>query len=146
MVKYSTALREGLAVVGSMRSLLSGFYIRIYTGTVPATADASLGSAVLLNEISSGGVGDELTLEPTAPGGLLTKSASQNWTGKTLLGGTPSFFRIELASDTGNQTTTEVRIQGSCGSLGNDLVITQLPLVTDEPQAFELFQMAIPEQ
>ena len=146
MVKYSTAIREGLAIVGPMRTLLDAFYIRVYSGTIPASADASLASAVLMLEVSVGGMGDPLTLEPTAPGGLLTKSASENWTGNVIVGGTPSFFRIEKDTDTGNQSTTEIRIQGSCGSLGNDLVITALPLVESTPQAFELFQMAIPEQ
>lgn len=146
MVKYSTGLREGLAVTSSMRGLLSGFFIRIYSGPVPLSADSELGSAVLMNEISAGGTGTELTLEPTAPGGLLSKSAAENWTGNSLVGGTPSFFRLVLASDTGNASNTEVRIQGSSGGLGNDLVITQLPLVVGEPQAFELFQMALPEQ
>jgi len=146
MVKYSTATREGLAVVGALRTLLNEFYIRVYSGTIPASADSSLGQAVLMLEVSVGGMGDPLTLEPSAPGGLLTKSAAENWTGNVLVGGTPSFFRIEKDTDTGNQSTTEIRIQGSCGPLGSDLMLTALPLVAATPQAFELFQMAIPEQ
>lgn len=146
MVKYSTGIRVGLAVTGSMRSLLNGFFIRVYSGTIPSSADAAIGGATLMLEISAGGTGTELTLEPTAPGGLLSKAVAENWTGNVLVGGTPSFFRIVKAADTGNASTTEVRIQGSCGGLGNDLVITALPLVAAAPQAFELFQMAIPEQ
>jgi hypothetical protein len=145
-LKYSTALREGLAVGGSLRSLINNSLVRIYSGTIPANADAALGSAVLLNQISAGGTGTPLTFEPTAPGGLLRKSVAENWTGNNVAGGTPSFFRLVLPADTGNASATEVRIQGTCGGLGNDLVITELPLVEAAPQSFELFQLAIPEQ
>lgn len=145
-LKYSTGLREGLAISGSLRSLINGCLVRIYTGATPASADAALGSAVLLNKISAGGTGDPLTFEPTAPAGLLRKTVAENWTGNNLADGTPTFFRLVLPSDTGDQSTTQVRIQGSCGGLGNDLVITELPLTEGAPQSFDLFQLAIPEQ
>lgn len=145
MVKYSTGLRQQLAVVAPMRTILDAFLLRVYSGTVPASADASLGGATLMLEVSAGGTGTPLTLEPTAPGGLLSKSVAENWTGNVLVAGTPSFFRIVKVADTGNASTTEPRIQGSAGSLGNDLVMTVLPLVASAPQTFELFQMALPE-
>lgn len=145
-LKYSTGLREGLAITGPLRSLINNCLVRIYSGAVPINADASLGGALLLNEISAGGTGDPLTFEPTAPAGLLRKSVAENWTGNNLSDGTPTFFRLVLPSDTGDQSTTQVRIQGSCGGLGNDLVITELPLEESAPQSFDLFQLAIPEQ
>ena len=145
-LKYSTALREGLAVTGPLRTLINNCVVRIYSGAVPVNADAALGSAILLNEISAGGVGTPLTFEAAAPGGLLRKTVAENWTGNNIAGGTPTFFRLVLPADTGAASTTEVRIQGSAGALGSDLVITELPLVESAPQSFELFQLAIPEQ
>lgn len=145
-LKFSTGLRQGLAVSGSLRSLLNQGLLRIYSGTVPTNADAALGSAVLLNEISAGGTGTTLTFEAAAPGGVLTKSAAENWTGNNLESGTPSFFRFVQPTDTGNASTTEVRLQGTCGPIGNDLMITQLPLVASQPLTLELFQLAIPEE
>lgn len=146
MLKISTAVRQQLAVSGSLRDILNNGLIRIYSGPVPASADAALGSAVLLCEISAGGDGTPLTFEETAPNGTLSKSASEVWTGTTLQTGTPSFFRYVLATDTGGASTTEPRIQGSVGGVGSDMVITSLPMIQGNPQAFELFQLTVPEQ
>lgn len=145
-LKYSTALRQGLAVSGSLRSLLNGGLLRIYAGTVPASADSDLGTAVLLNEMSAGGTGTPLTFEETAPSGVLTKSIVENWTGNNVADGTPSFFRFIQPADTGTASTSEVRLQGTCGAVGNDLIITQLPLSSGQPLTLELFQLTVPEQ
>jgi len=147
VLKLSTALREGLAASSDMRTLLNECFINIYSGPVPPSADSELPpSAVLLNTISVGGMGDPLTLEPDAPGGVITKSVAENWTGNNVADGTPTFFRLVKATDTGSATTTEVRIQGSAGGVGNDMVITELPLVEDAPLSFDFFQLVIPEQ
>lgn len=145
-IKFSTGLRVGLAVTGPLRTLINQSFVRIYSGPIPPSADSALGSAVLMTEISAGGTGTPLTFEPTAPNGVIQKTVSENWTGNNLVGGDPSFFRVVLPSDTGNASTSEIRIQGTCGGLGNDMVITELPLVADAPQSFDLFQLAIPEQ
>lgn len=146
MIKLSTGLRQALAITGSLKAALDSGYVRLYSGAVPASADAALGAAVLLNEISAGGGGTVLTFEATAPGGVLSKAAAENWTGNNLAGGTPTFFRYVLAADAGDASTTAVRIQGSAGALGSDMYISTLPLVAAAPQSFSLFQLAIPEQ
>ena len=144
-VKLSTGLRQGVAITGSLKNLLDNGFIRIYSGTEPASADASIGSAVLMNEISAGGTGTPVTWEATAPGGVLSKSVAENWTGNIIEGGNPVFFRYVLSSDTGDASSTAVRIQGSAGVLGKDLFIAELPMVTGQPQSFSLFQIALPE-
>lgn len=145
-IKFSTALREGLAAAGSLRSLINECEVRIYAGSVPVSADAGLGSAVLLNVITAGGTGTPLTFEASAPNGVLTKSVAENWTGNNLADGTPTFFRLVKPGDTGGTSNTDVRMQGTAGTVGNDMVITELPLITGAPQAFDFFQLAIPEQ
>lgn len=146
MIKLSTGLRTALATTQSLRAALNGGFIRMYTGAVPASADASLGSAVLINEISAGGSGSPLTLELTAPSGVVTKSVGEVWTGSNLANGTPTFFRYVLDGDVGDASTTAVRFQGSVGGPGADLIISALPLVSGAPQTFDVFQLAIPEQ
>lgn len=146
MIKLSTGLREAIAAQESLRDALNGGFIHLYTGAVPASADADLGSAVLINTISGGGNGDPLELEPTAPGGVVAKSVSQNWTGNNLADGTPTFFRYVLAGDAGDASTSAIRFQGTVGGPGADMVISSLPLVNGAPQTFDLFQLVIPEQ
>lgn len=146
MIKLSTALREAIAVTGSLRSALNNGYLRLYSGAVPASADAALGSATLLNEITVGGLGTALTLEPTAPDGVVTKSAAETWVGLNLVAGTPTFFRWVLAADAGDLSTTAVRLQGTAGVLGSDMFIAALPLVEGAPQSVAVFQLTVPEQ
>lgn len=146
MIKQSTGMRVSLAVTGSLKATLDGGLLRVYSGTVPANADAALGGAVLLNEISAGGTGTVLTFEATAPLGVLKKAAAENWTGNNLVAGPPSFFRYVLAGDAGDASATAVRFQGSAGALGNDMFISSLPLVQGQPLAFQQFELAMPEQ
>lgn len=146
MIKLSTGLRVALAITGSLKETLDGGFLRLYSGTVPASADAALGGAVLLNEISAGGTGTPLTFEATAPAGVLSKSIAENWTGNNVLDGTPTFFRYVLSGDAGDASTSAVRFQGTAGPLGSDMFISSLPLVSGAPQSFALFQLTIPEQ
>lgn len=146
MIKLSTGLRVALAVGDDLKATLDGGLVRIYSGSVPANADAALGSAVLMCEISVGGDGTPVTWEATAPLGVLRKTVSENWTGNNVADGNPTFFRYVLDGDAGDASATAVRFQGSAGALGSDMYIAELPLVTGQPQSFSLFQLAIPEQ
>lgn len=146
MIKLSTGYRQSVALTSSIKATLDGGLVRIYSGAVPPSADASLGAAVLLCEISAGGTGDLLTWEDTAPGGVLSKSVAQNWTGNVVAGGDPTFFRYVKGGDAGDASASAVRFQGSAGILGSDMYIRLLPLVVDTPQSFAVFQLALPEQ
>lgn len=145
-VKLSTGLRQGMAITNSLKALLDNGFVRIYSGPVPASADAALGAAVLMNEISAGGTGTPVTWEPTAPGGVMSKAVAENWTGNIIVGGDPTFFRYVLSGDAGDASSSAVRIQGTAGVLGSDMFISELPMVAATPQSFSLFQIAIPEQ
>ena len=146
MIKLSTGLRIALAVTGSLKSALDGGFVRIYSGAVPASADAALGGATLLNETSVGGDGTPLTFESAAPFGVLKKAVAENWTGNNLGGGTPTFFRYVLDGDIGDASSSAVRFQGTAGPLGSDMFISTLPLVSGQPQSFAQFELTIPEQ
>lgn len=146
MIKLSTGLRQALAITGSLKETLDGGLVRIYSGAIPASADAALGGAVLLNEISAGGSGTPVTFEATAPGGILVKNVAETWVGTNAADGTPTFFRYVLSGDAGDASASAVRFQGSAGVLGSDMFIATLPLVNGQPLSFELFQLAIPEQ
>lgn len=146
MIKLSTAVRQAIAVGSSLKAALDNGLIKIYSGAVPASADAALGGATLLCTISAGGTGTPLTFAATAPGGVLSKAAAENWTGNNVAGGTPTFFRYALAADDGSASATAMRIQGTAGALGSDMFISTLPMVNAAPQSFQLFQLAVPEQ
>ena len=118
-MKLSTGLRNGLLVTGSLESLMASGKIKIYSGTVPATADDALGSATLLCTIDRSGSG--INLDTTATNGTILKLGSETWSGVNAASGTGTFFRHATASDTGVSSTTEVRIQGTFGIAGCDM-------------------------
>lgn len=110
--KFSTEVRRQQCVVGSLKSILDGSVIRIYSGPVPASADSGLAGNTLLCEITADG-GAGLTFESASTGAELIKSLSETWQGTVVANGVATFFRMVKAADTGVLTTTEARVQGT---------------------------------
>ncbi len=122
-VKLSTALRNHLLVSGSIKSAFDpGSEIRVYGGTVPATADAAIGGATLLLTIKNGSSG--ITFAASAAGGVLLKNASETWSGTAVASGVPTFYRHVLTADDGSASTSALRYQGTCGAAGADMNFT----------------------
>jgi hypothetical protein len=94
--------------------------IRIYSGTVPADADASLGAAVLLAELvmSNPAYGNAVDINP---GARATASAISDDTAADA-GGTPSFYRAV------DRDAVAVH-QGTVGVGSGDLQINASPIV-----------------
>ena len=67
-VKISTGLANALLGSQGVDEALNLGFIKIYAGTVPATADAALGGATLLVTISNNSSGTGLTLGTPAAG------------------------------------------------------------------------------
>lgn len=144
-LKFSTGLRAGLMVTGSLKSMLDGGSIKVYAGAVPASADAAIGSAVLLCDINVKTTAAGLTFEATAPSGVLTKNLSEEWESNNVATGDATFFRFVKSSDTGTSSTSQVRIQGTVGLAGADMQISNTSLVLGAPQKIEYFNVAMPE-
>lgn len=112
--QLSTGLATHLAGTGSMLGAMDGGFIKIYAGSVPADADAAIGSATLLCTLTLDGDGTTaLALE--ASGRLVRKPAAASWSGTNVASGTATFYRHVTASDTGAASTTEKRTQGTVG-------------------------------
>lgn len=141
--KFSTELRRQQCVVGSLKSILDGGVIRLYSGPVPGSADAALAGNDLLCEITAGGNG--VTFESVANGATLTKSLSEIWQGDNLANGFVSFFRFVMPSDSGVQTSSEVRMQGTVGGPADDLTISSPSLIQGATQRLEYFAIALLE-
>lgn len=121
-VKYSTGLRDHLAVTGSMKAAIDGMQIDIYSGVEPDTADAAMpGGATLLLTISA--EGDPITWE-AGGGGVLRKASAETWNGVTVAAGTAAWFRIHSSSDGGIESASIIRVQGSVGAYGADINLT----------------------
>lgn len=143
--KFSTELRRQQCVVGSLKSILDGGILRLYSGPVPGSADAGLSGNTVLCDISAGGTGTGVTFEAIAGQATLTKSLSEIWQGNNVATGTVTFFRLIKPSDTEAAGTGEVRIQGTVGGPAADLTISNANLVLGAPQRLEYFAISLLE-
>jgi len=142
-MKRSTGLRNYMLASGSFKAALAGTVLRIYGGAAPASADESIGSAVLLCTISVDGDGTGVTLDATASGGVIVKNPSEVWTGDVTTTGTASFFRMEFDADTGAFSTSAVRMQGTVGLVGADLNFSSINLAPGDARRINYFAASI---
>jgi hypothetical protein len=142
---FSTGLRNAVASTGSLRSTLSGCVIKVYSGPLPASADAALSGNTLLCTYSADGVENAGISWESAPiDGALIKLASEQWQGNAVATGTASFVRICQPADTGASSTTAVRIQGDVGVGGAFLNLTNgTSMASGAPQAILSFSLAV---
>lgn len=118
--KMSTPLCNKLMDTGSFKSIFSGTTaeLRIYSGAVPATADAAI-TGVKIATVKEAAAA--LNFLASAAGGVLAKSATA-WTDPSAVGGVATHWRLCLAADTdGADSTTYPRIQGTVGTVGADM-------------------------
>lgn len=143
-MKISTGLAKAMLDTGSFSASLSGMKLKIYSGTEPATADAALGAAVLLCTVSDAGGAGALSFEAAAVGNALSKLSSQTWSGTNVASGTASFCRLELASDTGASSSSEVRVQGDVGVAGKFLNLSSISLTAAAVQTVDSLSVTMP--
>lgn len=145
-MKISTALAKAMLDTGSFKASLNGMKLKIYAGTEPASADAALGGATLLCTISDAGGAGALSWEASASGNTLQKLSSQVWSGVNAASGTAAFCRLELASDTGTASTTEVRVQGDVGIAGRFLNLSSTGLTSGATLTINSLAVTLPLQ
>lgn len=142
----STALAKALLDTGSLKSNLAGMRLKIYSGTPPATADSTLGAATLLCTITVDDDGTALSFNASAVANVIEKNADELWRGTNVASGIATFCRLELSSDTGNSSTTEIRIQGDVGVVGKFCNIRTVSLDSGAPQNVDSLSIAMPLQ
>lgn len=143
-VRASTGLRNGMLASGSFKSIMDGCRLRIYAGVEPASADDSIGAAVLLCTVTNNGTATGLTFAAAAAGGVLTKTLAEVWSGNNVASGIAAFYRLEQTGDTGAASTTLPRLQGNAGVAGADLNLSNVNLTSGAPQAIDAYNVALP--
>ena len=143
-LKTSTGLRNKMLDTGSLRASLGAGFIHIYAGAEPATADDAIGAATLLTTISNASTATGITFEAAASAGVLPKLASEIWSGLNVAGGVASFYRHVAAGDTGALSTTQARIQGTCGLAGADMNLSNTTLANGATHTVDFYQVNLP--
>lgn len=143
-MKMSTGLRNGLLSTGSFASVMNNHVIVIYSGTVPADADAAIGAAVALCEITVGDDGVTPLGYDAAANGVLQKASAETWSGTVDSTGTASFFRMRTQADGDGASTSATRVQGTVGLAGADMNLSSVALTAAAVQVIDTWALAIP--
>lgn len=145
---YSTGFRMGS--LGSaanptgnpIQDLLASGIVKIYSGTAPATADAAF-AGTLLVAIDNGGSATTFA-EPSS--NAIAKTGAETWSVAATATGTASYFRYVIkATDDGTLSTSQVRIQGTVGTSGADMIIGNTAIVSGATQTIDTFTLTAPE-
>jgi hypothetical protein len=118
-------LANGWAVTATLTTITAS-YVNIGTGT------AGVNSANGLNwDVPSSGV--------------ISKIATDTWSGTAALGGTAGWFRIRGAGDTGaGASTTAIRIDGTIGTSGADMNLGSLTITGGAPFILSSATLTVP--
>lgn len=169
-IKYSTGLSNAMLASSSLKAAIegaSGFYVLFFSGSVPASPDDALDMASdhtqLLKLTVSGDGSTGLTLAASASNRTIAKNAAETWSGTIDFSGTVAngtagspqtatctFFRIVESTDSGQDagTSTDVRIQGTCGEPGSgaDLIMTDTDMTDNESntKGLTVFELRLP--
>lgn len=141
-LKISTGLRNAMLDGTGFKEALADGFIRFYTGTPPATADAAV-TGTLLCIVSDNSTGTGLDLG-TPASGTVSKSGAQAWSGVNLATGTATYFRYTENADDGTSSTTQKRIQGTCGTSGADCNMTSTALTSGATQTVDAASFTLP--
>lgn len=142
MEMISTALANKMLDTGSLKATFNTAEVRIYSGAVPASADAAAGTVIAV--VQEGG--SSLTWAASAAAGVLAKSANP-WldaTG-TNAGGVASYYRLVNHADTDAlDTTTYPRVQGTVGVGGADMNVGTTTIALHANFTLNVFTQNLP--
>jgi hypothetical protein len=141
--KLSTGARN--AILGGSTSFKEAFadgFIKIYSGTPPAAADDAIAGTLLCTISDNAGAGG-LDLG-AASGGTIPKDSGQVWKGVNAASGTATYFRWVVAGDDGTLSTTQVRLQGTVGTVGADLNLSSVNLTSGADQTIDSGNVTLP--
>lgn len=140
-LSFSTGFRNALIDGGILTAFDNGF-LDIYSGTIPASADATEGAGTLLASV----VLPASAFAAAAASGAIAKDAGA-WTESSAnAGGTAAWFRLYASAHTTGASTTAVRIDGdvTLSGGGGDLILTTLTIVLADEITIDTFSLSIP--
>ena len=143
MQKMSTGLCNKLLDTNPLKTIFAAGFVDLYSGTVPASADASIGAAVLQCRVGAPGPGTGVTFAAAAAAGVLSKNTTETWNGTVSNSATVTFYRLVTPADDGTLSTTQARIQGTIGTGGSDMNLGDAALIAAAPFVLNYFTEAI---
>lgn len=152
MLKLSTGLRNLLAGSTGFGGAFEGGVMYIYSGPQPATADSPVTGTLLGIVTKDGGAfafgSPENGLSFDAPAnGTVSKKAADVWKMVGIALGTAGWFRLMgNAPDNLGASATLPRLDGSIGTAGADLNMSNISIDVGVPSTCDIFQFTVPAQ
>lgn len=144
-LKTSTGLRNYVLASGSLKAALDNGFIKIYSGTPPASADEAIGGGnVLLCTVSVNSTGTGITFDATATSGAISKATAEVWSGVNSSSGTATFYRHVTSTDDGTTSSTQRRIQGTVALAGGEMNLSSVGLTSGATQTVDYYSVALP--
>jgi hypothetical protein len=150
MIRFSTGLRNNLAGALGLAASLERGVIEIRSGTQPASADNAatgvlLGTMTLASGAFTPGTSTNGLTWGAAADGSVSKTGVWSFVG--IANGTAGHFRFKAnAVDDGSSSTTAVRMDGSCGTSGADLLLSNVNITVGAPVTCDVFTYTQPAQ
>jgi hypothetical protein len=134
-----------LAAIG-FKGGMDGGVLEIFSGAIPDDADEAEGAGIKLARLTKDGVampGNGLTFAAPAAGSI-TKTLAEVWSGVGLTSGIAAWFRLYDANITTGASITALRLDGTVGTSGTDLIVTSTSIRVDVPVSITTAQFDFP--
>ena len=152
-IRLSTGLTNKMLDGGTTGGIKGAFgggvnaYIAILQGSQPADADTGSGSALVLGTVTNNDDGTTTIAWDATVAGTISKAAAGVWKFHGLgSGGTAGWFRIYQTGDTiSANSSSAVRLDGSIGTSGADMNISNTSIVTGAVTTIDTFTVTLPK-
>ncbi|UCD23235.1 MAG: hypothetical protein JSW51_09255 [Gemmatimonadota bacterium] len=149
-IRFSTGLRNDLLDTGDFGTIFTNGVIYIYSGSQPAAADNAVSGTLLAKVTLNGGAfafgspTNGLNFEATATDGTLPKAAAETWQWVGEAAGTAGWFRL-MGNPVDNlgASTTLPRMDGSIGTFGADLNLSNVNIAVSQTGTIDTFSISI---
>jgi hypothetical protein len=140
------SLFDEVKLVSMTRAIQDVFkdgFINIYTGSQPASANDAYSGTKLVTEYSDGAsAGLEFD---DAASAVISKKATETWSGTAVATGTAGWFRLYAAGDALGSSTVDERIDGAVSTSGAELNFGSTSIVSGAVISINTFQLDIAE-
>jgi hypothetical protein len=147
-LRLSTGLRNALLGTNCWKTLFTDGIMDIYSGTIPANADAIESGTLLVSiTVASGAFTADAAangLEFTTPSsGAITKNTDV-WSGVGAATGEAGYYRFYDNGYHTGSSSTAIRFDGTCAVSGGDLNMSDLTVTSALTTTVDTFSITLP--
>lgn len=130
---------------GGIKGALNDCLCAIFSGSQPASGNTGAAAGTLLGLVSVEADGTTPLTWDAAVAGVIAKAAAELWQAKYSAAGVAGWFRFHISGDPLTTTdATKLRLDGSCGTSGADLNMSNLTTVVDRVDTVDGFTVTLP--